>query len=102
MITWQQRALELARKGMRPGEVRNKLVEEKYVVTYDQVYAYIRRHKDESPEVTAAAQRVVLENHEPSRHSSKWDGTETIRFGLISDTHVARKKALKIFTTLAT
>lgn len=92
MITWQQRALELTRAGMRPYEVRNRLESEGYgSFTYDKVQCYIKRHKNDSPEVTPASQRVVLENREPTHHSTKWDGTETIRFGLVSDTHLGSK-----------
>lgn len=89
MITWQKRALELTKAGLRPCEVLNKLCDEKYILTYDQVYGYIRRNKSDVKQV--AEKRVAMQNQEPEYYDSRWDGTRTIKFGVISDTHIGSK-----------
>lgn len=89
MITWQERALELSKQGMRPCEVVDKLTEEKYIITYDQVYGYIRRNK--ANKGNAPEKKVVIQNQEPEHHESKWDGAKTIKFAVVSDTHIGSK-----------
>ena len=96
---WRQIAIELyAAGGMRPYEVHKKLTEELgYSLTKDQVRGVIRRFKEklESAEVTyklaTDEKRITLQNQEPNRVDSKWDGTQTIKFALISDTHIGSK-----------
>lgn len=40
---------------------------------------------------TKPAKRVAIQNQEPNVIETKWDGTEVIKFGLISDTHMGSK-----------
>jgi len=89
MITWQERALELSKQGMRPCEVVDKLDKERYIITYDQVYSYIRRHKDEMNRVPE--KRVTIQNQEPEHHESKWDGTQILKFAIMGDTQMGSK-----------
>lgn len=93
MITWHEMALKLTKEGLRPCEVVEKLNQLSYRpeggYTYDQVYNYIRRNKDKVNQVTE--KRVAIQNQEPEHHDSKWNGTQTIKFGVISDTHIGSK-----------
>ena len=43
--TWQERAVELTNEGLRPIDVKNALIDEDYLVTYDQVQGYLYRQK---------------------------------------------------------
>jgi predicted phosphodiesterase len=88
--TWQERALEMAEQGMRPIDIKNVLIEERYLVTYDQVRSYISRQKAKKV-VPESQPRLAIQNQEPNHHTSKWDGTETIKFAVISDTHIGSK-----------
>lgn len=94
MITWQEKALELNRNGMRPCEVLKVLKEEyHYDVTYDQVQGYIHRHKNNLPEKASASQRVAIQNQEPECYDSNWDGTQKIKFAIMGDTQFGSKYA---------
>lgn len=88
MKTWQDKALEYARLGLRPFEVAKK-IEDEFGLTkmYDRVYSYIRRHANEQTN----EKRIVLQNHEPMTQVSFWDGSEHIRFGLMGDTQIGSK-----------
>lgn len=90
--TWQERAIEMDAQGMRPIDIKNALIDEDYLVTYDQVRSYIRRQKiKKSNGVTQP--RVAVQNQEPNHHTSKWDGTETIKFAIMGDTQLGSKYA---------
>lgn len=92
MITWQEKALVLYREGKRYADIFHQLEKEGYTpITYDMVRNYICRHKNDSPEKAAAAQRVVIQNQEPEHRISKWSGTQTIKFAIIGDTHIGSK-----------
>ena len=95
MITWQEMALKLAKEGLRPYEVVERLNNLSYRpeggYTYDQVYNYIRRNKDKVEQ--APEKRVAIQNQEPEHHNSKWDGTQTIKFAIMGDTQLGSKYA---------
>lgn len=92
MVTWQERALEMYRGGMRICDI-TKEIEEEFMqrLTYDQVRGYIRRHKDDSPEKVSAAQRIAIQNQEPECYDSNWDGTQKIKFAIMGDTQLGSK-----------
>lgn len=90
MITWQNRALELASTGMRASDIEKTLTEEKYLVTYDMVYSYLRRHRNKKTPVVNE-KRVAVQNQEPNHVDSKWDGTQTLKFAIIGDTQMGSK-----------
>lgn len=94
MVTWQERALEMYRGGMRICDI-TKEIEEEFMqrLTYDQVRGYIRRHKDDSPEKVSAAQRIAIQNQEPECYDSNWDGTQIIKFAIMGDTQLGSKYA---------
>lgn len=94
MITWQERALELNKKGLRPIDISKQIEEEMGCKNmYDKVRSYIRRHKDDSPEKVSASQRVAIQNQEPECYDSNWDGTQTIKFAIMGDTQFGSKYA---------
>lgn len=90
MITWQERALELSKKGMRPCEVA-KQIEDEFNKTnmYDKVQKYIKRHAGRASVTTE--KRIAIQNQEPEHHESKWDGTQTIKFAIMGDTQMGSK-----------
>lgn len=94
MITWQERALELYRGGMKICDITRK-IEEEFMqrFTYDKVRGYISRHKDDSPEKVSAAKRIAIQNQEPDCYDSNWDGTKTIKFAIMGDTQLGSKYA---------
>lgn len=91
MKTWQERALELNKTGMRLIDI-TKVIESEFKCTkmYDKVRGHIRRHgKEEKP--IAQEKKVVVQNHEPKHHECKWDGTEVIKFAIMGDTQLGSK-----------
>lgn len=94
MITWQERALELGKRGLRPCEVTNQIEKEfECENMYDKVQKYLKRHKDDSPEKVSAAQRIAIQNQEPECYNKVWDGTQTIKFAIMGDTQLGSKYA---------
>jgi UDP-2,3-diacylglucosamine pyrophosphatase LpxH len=94
MITWQDRALELGKKGLRPIEVANQIEKEfECENMYDKVQKYLKRHGGNSLEKAAAAQRIAIQNQEPECYDSNWDGTQTIKFAIMGDTQLGSKYA---------
>jgi hypothetical protein len=45
------------------------------------------------PEEQKEPKRVVIQNQEPKHYEGKWDGTQTLRFGLMGDTQFGSKYA---------
>lgn len=88
--TWQERAMEMDAQGMRPIDIKNVLIDEDYLVTYDQVRSYIRRQRNKV-DSAPTEKRIAIQNQEPNHHASKWDGTETIKFAVVSDTHIGSR-----------
>lgn len=94
MKTWQEMALEYAAEGLRPCEIA-KILEKELGTTamYDKVYNYIKRHFIKRTDEPTDKDRTIVQNHEPSRWGGLWDGTKTIRFGLMGDTQMGSKYA---------
>lgn len=96
MKTWQERALELSKTGLRHSEV-TKIIEKEYDCggMYDKVKGYIYRHKNDSkhPLPAVSENRVAVQNQEPEHHKHKWDGTKTIKFAIMGDTQIGSKYA---------
>lgn len=94
---WRQLAIEFYAIGMRPCEIRKQLNENGYSVNKNQVEGVIRRHKAkmENAEIkytlAVPEKRVVIQNQVPNHVDAKWDGTKTIKFAAISDTHIGSK-----------
>lgn len=94
METWKQRALELASKGLRPGEIGDKLKKEfKKSFTYDQIQSCIYYYTKTKPKTQnkAPEKKVIIQNQEPEQYKSKWDGTKVIKFAIIGDTQIGSK-----------
>jgi UDP-2,3-diacylglucosamine pyrophosphatase LpxH len=92
MKTWQEKSLEYAAQGLRPCEATRKIEEEfKLTGMYDKVYAYIKRHAGKTKE--EQTERVLVQNHEPNRCDTGWNGTRTLRFAIMGDTQIGSKYA---------
>lgn len=95
MKTWQELALEYAAEGLRPFEVAHKIEKELGLTAmYDKVYGHLKRHFNKDAAIQDTEKdRVVVQNHEATRWNNNWDGTTTIRFGLMGDTQLGSKYA---------
>lgn len=90
MNTWKQLALKYAAQGLRPCEVTRKIEQELGIThMYDKVRSYIKRNlgKEQKEE------RVIVQNHEPTRRDSNWSGNQTLRFAIMGDTQIGSKYA---------
>jgi UDP-2,3-diacylglucosamine pyrophosphatase LpxH len=92
MKTWQEKALELTANGLGYQDV-TKQIEEEFGLSdmYQRVRCYIYRAKAKGEIKPAEKKRVVIQNQEPSVHTSKWDGTEILRFAIMGDTQIGSK-----------
>ena len=92
MITWQERALELNRQGMRPCDIARQIEDEFDCKNmYERVRRYIRRREGDTPEKVSAAQRVAIQNQEPECYDREWDGVKKIKFAIMGDTQLGSK-----------
>ena len=93
MKKWQDAALDYSSQGLRPIEV-TKRIESEYGLSgmYDKVQHYIWRHKKKTSQVEET-KRVVIQNQEPKRYDSKWDGNKIIRCAIMGDTQLGSKYA---------
>lgn len=93
MHTWQTRALELYREGLRYYQVHDILIDEfGPSVTYDMVYHYIVRHKND-PIQTVIKETAIVQNQEPEIHDAKWSGKTAFTFAIMGDTQFGSKYA---------
>jgi hypothetical protein len=92
MKTWQEKALEYAKQGLRPCDITRK-IEAEFNLTgmYNSVKGYVRRHAGKNKE--EPKERVVVQNHEPNHSDTDWKGTTTLRFALMGDTQFGSKYA---------
>lgn len=91
---WHEKALELYKKGWSYREIATAIETEYMIIhnMYDAVRCYINRQlKKNAIKKFVAEKRIAIQNQEPEHHSSKWDGTQTIKFAIISDTHIGSK-----------
>lgn len=99
MVTWQERALELARTGLNMREVSDKIEAEFSLRNmYDAVRSYIYRQRKKADKaldkaVAEKASRVIFQNQEPDVTESDWDGAQTIKFAIMGDTQIGSKYA---------
>lgn len=104
MEVWHNKALEYAAQGMSRVEIAKK-IEEEFGLSdmYNAVRCYIYRQQKKGadfeqlsylpPEEQKEPKRVVIQNQEPQHYEGKWDGTQTLRFGLMGDTQFGSKYA---------
>ena len=94
MNTWHERALEYYAQGLSKKEVATK-IESEFGLTdmYNTVRCYIYKHRRKQKVNPEETKRVVIQNQEPEHHEVNWDGTQTIRFGLMGDTQFGSKHA---------
>lgn len=97
--TWQERAWELYTTKSDSTTIRDisRQVEFEFHTDeewYDRIRWYIyRRRKQEEKGVTPTQPRIAVQNQEPEHYTSKWDGTESIKFAIMGDTQLGSKYA---------
>lgn len=92
METWHEAALLYSEQGLKPTDVA-KRIESEFGLSdmYNAVRCYIyRQKKKQKPKPD---KRVVIQNQEPEHYEGKWDGTQTLRFAVMGDTHFGSKYA---------
>ena len=90
MEYWKKRALELEASGLGPAEITRRLENElDYKISYNTVKSFLRRQRNDGS--NSAEKRVVIQNNEPTHISTKWDGTKTLKFAIVSDTHIGSR-----------
>lgn len=96
MNTWYERALEYYAQGLSKKEIAEK-IEAEFGLTdmYNTVrcYIYKRTRKQKQQPKSEETKRVVIQNQEPEHYEGHWDGTQTLRFGLMGDTQFGSKYA---------
>ena len=94
MNDWHELALEYASQNLSAAKVRDKIEEEHGIsVKFKTVESYIYRHKNNITKSVAPTPRVVVQNQEPDDFNQDWDGTTTLRFGIMGDTQFGSKYA---------
>lgn len=93
MTEWNELALGYSKLGLKTKDIAKK-IEEEFGLSkmYHAVYSFLWREKKKGTK-PVEEKRVVIQNQEPECHDGKWDGTETIRFGLMGDTQFGSKYA---------
>lgn len=94
MKTWQERALELAKKELGYKDIAEKIESEfGFTDMYQKIRCYIYKKKvakNKKP-TKVEEKRVVIQNQEPTVHASKWDGTDILKFAIMGDTQIGSK-----------
>lgn len=87
---WKQEALELRKEGLSYVDISDTIQklyfpDEPAMRVYNKVKKYCRNFsKNET-------NRVIIQNFDPSITSKHWDGSSTIKFAVVSDTHINSK-----------
>lgn len=91
MQTWQEAALAYTEQGLSRKETTQKIESEFGLSNmYNKVRCYIYRQskqKKKEEKTEKPQKRVILQNPRPEHYEGNWDGTTTLRFAVISDTH---------------
>lgn len=94
--TWQERAIELYKDGLKICEV-NRVIEQEFGFTnkYEGVRSAIRRYRDKVKKncnnTATVEKRVAVQNQEPEHLNLNWNGVRTLRFAIIGDTQIGSK-----------
>lgn len=94
MASWHKLALEYSAAGLNARQVADK-IEAEFGLTnmYSTVRSYIYRYKKRNANRINKVKRTVIQNQEPERHNSKWDGCQVLRFAIMGDTQFGSKYA---------
>ena len=94
MVIWHEAALKYYEAGLGLKVIAEK-IESEFNLTnmYHAVRCYIWRHKKKHTPKPDEKKRVVIQNQEPVEHKAAWDGTTTLRFGIMGDTQIGSKYA---------
>ena len=89
---WHEAALKYFHQGLTKKEVADK-VERDFGLSnmYNTVRSYLYRQSKK--QVKPPEKRVVIQNTEPECYEDNWDGSTTLRFAIVSDTHFGSKYA---------
>ena len=91
MNKWHEAALDYYRLGLGLKDITERIeFEFGRVNMYEAVRSYIYRQRKKGL-VGETVKKTVIQNQEPEVHSTKWDGTDTIRFAIIGDTQLGSK-----------
>lgn len=91
MNNWHEAALKYSSQGLSHKEVTEKIEAEFGLENmYNAVRCYINRQKQKTG---STEKRVVVQNQEPEKFISNWDGTHTLRFAIMGDTQLGSKYA---------
>jgi hypothetical protein len=95
MKDWQEAALKYDSLGLWSNREIAKMIEKEFGLTnmYHAVRCYIYRNRKKQEVKPKPEKRIAIQNQEPEYHDGKWDGTEIIRFAIMSDTHFGSKYA---------
>lgn len=94
MNTWHERALKYAAQGLSNREIADRIQKEfGSDISYNTIKNYIWRNKKRAKTKPEETKRVIIQNQEPQHYEGKWDGTQTLRFGLMGDTQFGSKYA---------
>lgn len=92
MNTWHKAAMEYSAQGLSYGEITERInTEFGLSKSYDAVRSYIYRQNKKKKARAEEPKRIALQNQEPEHFESKWDGTTTLRFGIMGDTQIGSK-----------
>lgn len=91
-MIWHKTALELAGQGLSYKEIAKKIeFDFDLFDMYGAVRSFLYRQKKKAKKPLDEPKRVIVQNQEPVCHSTKWDGTGVVRFGIMGDTQIGSK-----------
>lgn len=86
--------IEKAKTGMRPCDIAREIGElwgSDPKDLYNRVQKYTQEYKKSLAQPVKEEKRVALQNQEPSKHESVWNGTKTIKIAIMGDTQTGSK-----------
>lgn len=97
---WKKEAVRMYLGGYNAGEITRYLCARKVyddtfyglsdLKAYEKVRAFLKKEKKKN-QITEA--QIIIENKSPKIYKQKWAGSTSVKFGLISDTHINSKYA---------
>lgn len=96
MTDWHEIAKVFSTNGLTAPQITRELIklgaftDISYNKAYDRVRKFLKRN-NKAVANHEVEKKQIVQNYEPSVHSTSWDGTRTIKFGLIGDTQINSK-----------
>lgn len=85
----KKKCVEMRGTGMEPGEIFETYYTK--VMPKSTRRTFMRNLLNWAKEAPTNKKHIALENFVPNIRANKWDGTQTIRFGLLADPHINSK-----------